>query len=109
MLFNIHSWTQTMKHDEVARRIKTLYEIINEKPEDRLGFFSHALKIKDVIIGSITYLDGLKGSPYLDDYTEEDLKKIHQSFYDSAVVLLKMLEHFNEKTLEEKEENPFAV
>ena len=86
-----------MNYEETKKNIKAAYNLIQEDPEDRLGCISKALKIMTVLGGGIAFLTELAQSPHLYEFTDKELEYVHESFCDSAVPILQMVEHFAEK------------
>ena len=86
-----------MHKDQAKDAIDEAHMILNAEPQDRLDYLVKALQVKQVILRCTLFLEGLKTSPFLGEYTEEDLAIIHESFCDSALPLVLMMEHFVEK------------
>ena len=97
------------KYDEVRKSIDVAYALINDEPTDRLDCINKTLKLLGVLNSGAVFLNGVVTSPYLEDFTEDDLSYIHEAFCDSAVPIIEMIEHFNEKSERETKENVLAV
>ena len=48
-------------------------------------------------------------SPFIHEFSEDELAYIHESFCDSAMPLIEMISHFNEKAEREAREHSLAV
>lgn len=89
--------------------IDAAYELVQSEPEDRLDYLSKSLQIINVLNGGAMFLNEVATSPYVDDYTDEDFRYIHEAFCDAAFPLIQMIEHFAEKMEREAEKNSLAV
>ena len=98
-----------MNHELAEAIVQASYVLMDIEPTDRLDYLDKALQVKGVILRCMIFIDDLKGSPYLREYTEEDLSIIHEAFCDSAMPLLQMIEHFLEKSWEEANRYSLAV
>ena len=98
-----------MNYELAEAVVKASYVLMDIEPIDRLDYLDKALQLKQVILRCMMFLDNLKGSPYLGGYTEEDLATIHESFCDSAMPLVQMIEHFLEKLRIEADKYSLAV
>ena len=98
-----------MNYELAEAVVQASYVLMDIDPIDRLDYLDKALQLKQVILRCMMFLDDLKGSPYLGKYTEEDLALIHESFCDSAMPLLQMIEHFLEKAQVEAAKYSLAV
>ena len=98
-----------MKYEQQKENIRNAYDLINEDPDDRLGCINGSLKILTVLNSGAIFLNEVVTSPYLEDYSMDDLKYIHESFCDSAAPLIEMLEYFAEKMEKDAKEHSFAV
>lgn len=98
-----------MNHELAEAVLQASHVLLSIEPVDRLDYLDKALQVKQVILRCMVFLDDLKGSPYLEEYTEEDLSTIHESFCDSALPLLHMLEHFLEKATVDADKYSLAV
>jgi len=98
-----------MNTELVESVIQASYALLEIEPTDRLDFLTKALGVKQVILRCMLFLDDLKGSPYISEYTNEDLALIHESFCDAATPLLLMIEHFLEKATVDADKYSLAV
>ena len=98
-----------MKHEHENPAIIASYDLIETKPTDRLDHLNKSLQVKQIILRCMLFLDNLRVSPYLTEYTDEDLKHIHEAVRVSAIPLLQLTEYFLDKTLKDTEEHSLAV
>lgn len=98
-----------MNHELAEAVVQASYVLMKMEPIDRLDYLDKALQIKQVILRCMMFLDNLKGSPYLAEYTEEDLEIIHEAFCDSAMPLVQLIEHFLEKAMVDADKYSLAV
>lgn len=98
-----------MNPEYTKRTIERSYELIEFKPKDRLDYLDKALQLRGVLSGGIAFITELAMSPRVDEFTEEDFVFIHESFCVSAIPLVRMIEHFLEKSLEETDERHLAI
>ena len=98
-----------MNHEENKKNIKLAYALINDAPVDRLDCINKALKILTVLGGGIAFLNELAQSPHLHEFTDEELEYVHESFCDSAVPILQMVEHFADKREQAAQKYSLAV
>jgi len=98
-----------LNYEKSKANIEEAHKLINEKPADRLDCVNKTLKLLGVLNSGAVFLNGVVTSPYLEDFTEDDLAYIHESFCDSAIPIVEMIEHFNEKAEREAKEHTFAV
>ena len=98
-----------MNYDEAKESIKVAYAMINDTPTDRLDYVKKTLKLLNVLNSGAMFLNGVATSPHLHEFSEKELAYIHESFCDSAVPIVEMISHFNEKAEREAREHTFAV
>lgn len=98
-----------MNYEEARKNIDAAYALINEVPNDRLDCINKALKLLSVLNGGAVFLNEVIMSPDVEDFSVEDWTLIHDSFCDSALPLVQMIEHFSEKMERETEKHHFAV
>ena len=98
-----------MNYDEAKESIKVAYALINETPTDRLDYVNKSLKLINVLNSGTMFLHGVAASPHIHEFSEDELAYIHESFCDSAIPIIEMISHFNEKTEREAREHTFAV
>lgn len=98
-----------MNHELAEAIIQASYVLMEMEPTDRLDYLNKTLQVKGVILRCMSFLDDLKGSPYIAEYTDEDLATIHEAFCDSAMPLVQMIEHFLEKSKIEADIYSLAV
>ncbi|GAH17509.1 unnamed protein product, partial [marine sediment metagenome] len=65
--------------------------------------------IGQVVLRCMTFLNEIKGSPYIGEYTKKDFIYIHETFCKSATPMVKMMEHFLDKAYQDAEDKHFAV
>ena len=99
----------TLNYEETKDGIKTAYALINTVPVDRLDCLSKALQIQNVLGGGIVFLNEVAASPHRGEFTKEDLEYIHESFCDSAIPIVQMIEYFSEKMEKGAREHSLAV
>lgn len=98
-----------MNYEKTKANIKVAYDLISKEPVDRLDCISNALKILTVLGGGIAFLNELAQSPYLHEFTDEELEYVHESFCESATPILQMVEHFADKREKEAQRYSLAV
>jgi hypothetical protein len=98
-----------MNVELVEAIIAQSHMILDIEPTDRLDFLAKALDVKQIILRCMVFLDDLKGSPYIAEYTDDDLALIHESFCDSALPLLLMIEHFLGKATVDADKYTLAI
>jgi len=98
-----------MNSEYSRKTIEIAYDMINDKPTDRLDCINKTLQLQRVLHTGMAFLNEVALSPYIDDFTEEDLEFLHESFCVSAIPLVQMIEHFLEKALAQADGNPFVV
>ena len=98
-----------MNYEETKESIKTAYALINHVPVDRLDCLSKTLQIQNVLGGGIMFLKEVATSPHRGEFTKEDLEYIHESFCDSAMPIVQMIEYFSEKMEKGAREHSLAV
>ena len=98
-----------MNYELAEAVVQASYVLMEIEPTDRLDYLDKALQVKQVILRCMSFLDDLKGSPYLGGYTQDDLTIIHEAFCDSAMPLVQMIEHFLEKAQVEAIKYSLAV
>ena len=98
-----------MKYDEAKEAIEADYALINDAPTDRLDYINKALKLVSVLNKWAIFLNGVAVSPFIHEFSEDELAYIHESFCDSAMPLIEMISHFNEKAEREAGKHSLAV
>ena len=98
-----------MNYEETKKNIGAAYDLISEKPVDRLDCINRTLKILSVLNGGVAFLNEVATSPHQDEFTQEDLEYIHESFCDSALPLVQMIDYFSKRMEAEAEKYSLAV
>ena len=98
-----------MNYDKAKEAIEADYALINDAPTDRLDYINKALKLVSVLNKGAIFLNGVAVSPFIHEFSEDELAYIHESFCDSAIPIIEMISHFNEKAEREAREHSLAV
>ena len=98
-----------MNYEQTKESLKASYHLINKEPVDRLDCLSKALQIQKILGGGMLFLNEVAKSLHQDEFAEEDLRYIHESFCDSAAPILQMIEYFLEKMEGEARKHSLAV
>lgn len=98
-----------MNYEQTKESLKGAYHLLNEEPKDRLDCISKALQIQKVLGGGMLFLNEVASSLHQNEFTEEDLRYIHESFCDSAAPILQMIEYFMERLEREARKHSLAV
>jgi len=89
--------------------LKGAYHLLNEEPKDRLDCLNKALQIQKILGGGMLFLNEVASSLHQDEFAEEDLRYIHESFCDLAAPILQMIEYLMERMEREARKHSLTV
>lgn len=89
--------------------MKEAYELVDDDPVDRLDYISKTFRLHQILYGGISFFNDLNITHYIDEFSEEDLEFLHESFCESATPIIQMLEYFLDKAVAMADDSPFVV